>query len=138
MVFTVITIRKCRLYLSCAGHGLSTFKSVWHLEKWQMAPSKYMHWRRKWQPTPVFLPGESQGQWSLVGCRLWGRTESDTSGAAAAAASKCRCLLNMKRQKDMTLKDEPPRSVGVQYALVYARKLSLLYLVMTAQTDQYL
>ena len=38
----------------------------------------FMHWRRKWQPTPVFLPGESQGQGSLVGCRLWGRTESDT------------------------------------------------------------
>ena len=30
-----------------------------------------MHWRRKWQPTPVFLPGESQGRGSLVGCRLW-------------------------------------------------------------------
>ena len=28
----------------------------------------FMHWRRKWQPTPVFLPGESQGQRSLVGC----------------------------------------------------------------------
>ena len=39
----------------------------------------FMHWRRKWQPTPVFLPGESQGQGSLVGCRLWGRTESDTT-----------------------------------------------------------
>ena len=37
----------------------------------------FMHWRRKWQPTPVFLPGESQGRGSLVGCRLWGRTESD-------------------------------------------------------------
>ena len=33
--------------------------------------------RRKWQPTPVFLPGESQGQRTLVGCRLWGLTESD-------------------------------------------------------------
>ena len=33
------------------------------------------------QPTPVFLPGESQGQGSLVGCRLWGRTESDTTEA---------------------------------------------------------
>ena len=41
----------------------------------------FMHWRRKWQPTPVFLPGESQGQRSLVGCRLWGRTESDTTEA---------------------------------------------------------
>ena len=39
-----------------------------------------MHWRRKWQPTPVFLPGESQGRGSLVGCHLWGRTESDTTG----------------------------------------------------------
>ena len=39
----------------------------------------FMHWRRKWQPTPVFLPGESQGRQSLVGCRLWGRTESDTT-----------------------------------------------------------
>ena len=36
-----------------------------------------MHWRRKWQPTPVFLPAESQGQGSLVGFRLWGRTELD-------------------------------------------------------------
>ena len=32
----------------------------------------FMHWRREWQPTPVFLPGESQGWWSLVRCRLWG------------------------------------------------------------------
>ena len=39
----------------------------------------FQHWRRKWQPTPVFLPGESQGQGSLVGCRLWGPTESDTT-----------------------------------------------------------
>ena len=30
------------------------------------------NWRRKWKPTPVFLPGESQGQRSLVGCHLWG------------------------------------------------------------------
>ena len=37
----------------------------------------FLHWRRKWQPTPVLLPGESQGWGSLVGCRLWGRTESD-------------------------------------------------------------
>ena len=37
--------------------------------------------RRKWHPTPVFLPGESQRQGSLVGCRLWGHTESDTTKA---------------------------------------------------------
>ena len=39
----------------------------------------FMHWRKKWQPTPLFLPGESPGRGSLVGCRLWGRTESDTA-----------------------------------------------------------
>ena len=38
-----------------------------------------MHWRKKWQPTPVFLPGESQGRGSMVGCCLWGRTELDTT-----------------------------------------------------------
>ena len=44
-----------------------------------------MHWRRKWQPTPVFLPGVSQGRGSLVGCRLWGHIESDTTEETAAA-----------------------------------------------------
>ena len=39
----------------------------------------FMHWRKKWQPTPVFLLGESQGWRSLVGSRLWGRTELDTT-----------------------------------------------------------
>ena len=39
----------------------------------------FMHWRRKWQPTPVFLPGESQGRRSLVGCRLWKRLSSEHS-----------------------------------------------------------
>ena len=34
-------------------------------------------WRRKWHPTPVFLPGESYGRRSLVGCSSWGRKESD-------------------------------------------------------------
>ena len=41
----------------------------------------FMHWRRKWQPPPVFLPGESQGWWTLVGYRLWGCTESDMTEA---------------------------------------------------------
>ena len=42
---------------------------------------RLINWRRKRQPTPVFLPGESQGQRSPVGCRLWGRMESDTTEA---------------------------------------------------------
>ena len=42
-------------------------------------PSPFHALEKEMQPTPVFLPGESQGQGSLVGCRLWGRTESDTT-----------------------------------------------------------
>ena len=41
----------------------------------------FMLWRREWQPTPVFLSGESQRWGSLVDCHLWGRTESDTTEA---------------------------------------------------------
>ena len=40
---------------------------------------KKIPWRRKWQPTPVFLPGKFHGQRSLAGCRPWGRKESDTA-----------------------------------------------------------
>ena len=47
----------------------------------------FMHWRRKWQPAPVFLPGESQGPGSLVGCHLWGRTESDTTEQLSSSSS---------------------------------------------------
>ena len=52
---------------------------VWH--DWANSLSLFtcMHWRRKWQPTPLFLPGETQGWGSLVGCCLWGRTELDTT-----------------------------------------------------------
>jgi len=53
------------------GHDWATSLSLFTL----------LHWRRKWQPTPVFLPGESQEQGSLVGCHLWGHTESDTTEA---------------------------------------------------------
>ena len=56
--------------------------SPWGLEEVDMterplALLTFMHWKRKWQPTPVFLPGGFQGRGSLVGCRLWGRRESD-------------------------------------------------------------
>ena len=54
-----------------------SFITVWLTNRNYM----YLMVRRKWQPTPVSLPGESQGQRSLVGCHLWGRTESDTTEA---------------------------------------------------------
>ena len=56
-----------------------------------------MHWKRKWQPTPVLLLGESQGRGRLVSCRLWGRTELDATevtAAAAAAATPCNASLS--------------------------------------------
>ena len=53
------------------GHDWATSLSIF----------PFMHWRRKWQPTPVFLPEESQGRGSLVGHRLWGCTELDTTEA---------------------------------------------------------
>ena len=78
----------------------------------------FTHWRRKWQPSPVFLPGESQGRRSLVGCRLWGRFESDTTeqlhfhfslsciGEGNGNPLHCSCLEN-------------PRDGGAWWAAVY-------------------
>ena len=63
------------------GHNWATSLSL----------STLMHWRRKWQPTPVFLPGESQGRRSLVGCSPWGRTESDTTKATWQQHLTCKC-----------------------------------------------
>ena len=55
--------------------GLQSMGSLRVEHDWATSLSlfTFMHWRRKWQPTPVFLSGESQGRGSLVGCRLWGR-----------------------------------------------------------------
>ena len=63
--------------------GLQSMESLRVGHDWVTSLSlfTFMHWRRKWQPTPVFLDGESQGWGSLVGCRLWGRTGSDTTEA---------------------------------------------------------
>ena len=63
--------------------GLQSMRSlrVGHNSATSLSLFTFMHWRRKWQPTPMFLPGESQGLGSLVGCRLWGRTELDTTEA---------------------------------------------------------
>ena len=52
-----------------------------HRSKASILQCSAFFWRRKCQPTPMSLPGESQGRWSLVGCRLWGHTESDMTEA---------------------------------------------------------
>ena len=59
-----------------AVHGVARVEHDWVTS---LSIFTFMHWRRKWQPTPVFLPGESQRWGSLVGCRLWGHRESDTT-----------------------------------------------------------
>ena len=60
--------------LWAAAHGVAKSRT-------QLSNFTFTHWRRKWQPTSVLLPGESQGRGSLVGCRLWGHTELDTTEA---------------------------------------------------------
>ena len=61
--------------------GLQSMGSLRVGQDWVTSLSlfTFMHWRRKWQPTPMCLLGESQGQAILVGFRLWGLTESDTT-----------------------------------------------------------
>ena len=63
-----------------AVHGVAKSRTWLH---WTTSLSlfTFMCWWRQWRPTPVFLSGESQGRGSLVGCRLWGRTESDMTEA---------------------------------------------------------
>ena len=63
--------------------GLQSMGSLRVGHNWETSLSlfTFMHWRRKWQPTPVSLPGESQVWGSLVDCRLWGHTELDTTKA---------------------------------------------------------
>ena len=63
------------------GGGCVCVCAYFYFEGLSISLFTFMHWRRKCQPTPVFLPGESQGQGSLVGCRLWGRMESDMTEA---------------------------------------------------------
>ena len=57
----------------------------------------FMHWRRQWQPTPVFLPGDSQGRGCLVGYCLWGRTESDTNWSDLAAAAAAAAAITIRK-----------------------------------------
>ena len=78
----------------------------------------FMHWRRKWQPTHVFLPGESQGQGSLVGCRLWGLTESDTTEQLHFLFSLS-CIGEGNGSPLQCSYLENPRDRGVWWAAIY-------------------
>ena len=78
----------------------------------------FMHWKRKWQATPVFLPGESQGRESQVGCRLWGRTESDTTEATWQQRHWLEVALVRREetQREETTQDTPGKKVQVKVA----------------------
>ena len=83
-----------------------------------MLDCKLTYWRRKWQPTPVLLPGKSHGWKSLVGYNPWGRAESDMTeqlhfhfslsctGEANGNPLHCSCLEN-------------PRDQGAWWAAIY-------------------
>ena len=52
-----------------------------HVDQYILRATTGTPWRRAWQPTLVFLPGESHGQRSVVGYSPWGRKESDMTEA---------------------------------------------------------
>ena len=86
-----------------SGEQSQTLPQELYLKQWVTSLSlfTFMHWRRKWQPTPVFLPGESQGWQSLVGCHLWDHTESDTTEATRPQQQVANCFpwQNFKLQR---------------------------------------
>ena len=80
-----------------------------------------LHGRRKRQPTPVFLPGESRGQRSLVGCCPWGCTESDMTEVTCSSSSSSRVLHSV----DIPYFIQPvPFCSGYQYCINMTLKLS--------------
>ena len=70
-----------RLFSSSSLSAIRVVSRVGHDWATSLSLFTFTHWRRKWQPTPGFLPGESQGRGSLVGFCLWGCAESDTTEA---------------------------------------------------------
>ena len=72
-------------------------------------------WRRKWQPTPVFMPGESHGQRSQVGYRPWGCKESDTTELSLSLS----CIGEGNGNPLQYSCLENPRDGGAWWAAVY-------------------
>ena len=88
---------KCKLSNSWEEEKLSGLKRLCltdHVLEFSTTSTQ----RRQWHPMPVFLPGESQGRGSLVGCRLWGRTESDTMKQLSSSSSSTQKELSQLRK----------------------------------------
>ena len=99
----------------------------------------FMHWRRKWQPTPVFLPGESQGQGSLVAAvygvtqsrtRLKGLSSSSSSNGAGCHDRSFVCLFLVLSQ----LFHSPPSPSSMAESKEKQESLTLLFVI---QRDKY-
>ena len=69
----------CFSYLNISSSCASLEREIQDRTDCKFKSNIHLFWRRKWQPTSVFLPGESHAQRSLAGCSLWGCTESDTT-----------------------------------------------------------
>ena len=63
----------------------------------------FMHWRSKWQPTPVLLPGESQGRRSLVGCHLWVAQSRTRLKCLSSSSSGCHLYVFFEKCLDFLL-----------------------------------
>ena len=98
---------------------MQNLRKWWVKDNWRFGAEQLEKFgRRRWHPTPVVLPGKSHGRWSLVGCSLWGREESDTTERLPFHFSlsciregngnplQCSCLEN-------------PRDGGAWWAAVY-------------------
>ena len=74
-----------------------------------------MHWRSKWQPTPLFFPGECQGRRSLVGCHLWGHIELDMTevtyqqGGKRPVLKNCMIMMMMMMMMMKEIEDDTNR-----------------------------
>ena len=84
-------------------------------------------WRRKWQPIPVFLPGESQGQRSLVGCFSWGHKESDKTEWLSIDIIKLQNEARGWIPRDRRLGKEWGEGLGGQFMLKRVSGLSVHY-----------
>ena len=85
------------------------------------------HWRRKWQPTPVFLPGEFHGQRSLVCCSPWGHRESDMT------KSLTRTDTHTHTHSFIQLQLQCIKLLQIPFAIVYFyKKVPLIILVCKA------
>ena len=101
-----------------------------------------MHWRRKWQPTPVFLPGKTQGRGRPVGCHLWGRTESDATEATEQQTVARQAPLSMEFSRQeywRGLPCPPPADLpdlGIELMAPAARALQAGSLLLSHQRSQ--